>query len=476
MGENNNFQVRLEEALKEKVVFIEKEELPALRREFQKFLESFRNLLDLLKRKSLIREDPYKYEQKISEVTIPPAGPFTESEKADQLSMRLSGLEIQLDFLVNYYHFSLNFLDPGRLKKLIGITKYVDWQNLSKNSKNPTTQLVAEVADRIKGGSDKFSSKILLDLQKQLSICTANILKKAGSIAELQKERYKLNVRRKLLPKLHFTPEISRNEDEVIRIFKRNFTAELGDTPFYRRLLLEIINEEFSPDGDARKTTVINKLRVEKKEEKKIQKTESYKSILLDALRLLAQSGRQYEDIIRKMKINTGILDNRKVSFGERLKQWLKNLVTKKDEKHIYIVDYFDLQTSATKTHRIDFNKFSEEILKRINLYYSFNNKMSTSYQRVEKMQEDGILGLISKQMEEVQENIKKFDALSTFFKSEIPRNERAKYKDIKLELNALKNLSIKVNQKRHDYIARKEEAEQLKKLGVLPENQAPPP
>ena len=57
--------------------------------------------------------------------------------------------------------------------------------------------------------------------------------------------------------------------------------------------------------------------------------------------------------------------------------------------------------------------------------------------------------------------------ALDTYFKSETTRSQRALIKGIKLEIGAVKNAVVKANQKKHEYVSRKEEVEQLKKLGI---------
>jgi hypothetical protein len=51
-----------------------------------------------------------------------------------------------------------------------------------------------------------------------------------------------------------------------------------------------------------------------------------------------------------------------------------------------------------------------------------------------------------------------------------VPRSQRNQVKSVRLETSALKNAVVKSNQKRHEYVARKEESEQLKRLGVSSE------
>jgi hypothetical protein len=76
----------------------------------------------------------------------------------------------------------------------------------------------------------------------------------------------------------------------------------------------------------------------------------------------------------------------------------------------------------------------------------------------------------LSKNIEELQSLHKTLSALDVFFKSEASREDREKVKGIKPELTAIKNGIVKANQKRHEYIAQKEEQEQMKRLGIKDE------
>jgi hypothetical protein len=52
-------------------------------------------------------------------------------------------------------------------------------------------------------------------------------------------------------------------------------------------------------------------------------------------------------------------------------------------------------------------------------------------------------------------------------FRAEVSRDKRTKIRGIKLELNAVKNSLVKANQKKHEYVAIKEEEEQMRRLGL---------
>ena len=85
-------------------------------------------------------------------------------------------------------------------------------------------------------------------------------------------------------------------------------------------------------------------------------------------------------------------------------------------------------------------------------------------------MQEEQLAGFLDKNIRELQSLHKTLSALDDFFKAEVDREDREKIKGIKPELGGIKNAILRANSKRHEYSARKEEEEQLKRLGVRSE------
>ena len=128
------FEITVAEVLSKRQEYLDGSLMPKLKDLFHSYHSAFQSIYNVLLKKGLIHEDPYKYDQKISEVSNPPEGPFLESEKADQLSIRLSTYESQLDFLTNYYQFSTDFLTMNRVKRLVAFVKYIRWDSLSIGS------------------------------------------------------------------------------------------------------------------------------------------------------------------------------------------------------------------------------------------------------------------------------------------------------------------------------------------------------
>ena len=102
MDDTLAFQNALADALEKRREWLDRSEMPRIKDEFRMLQSAFTGLHNVLLKKGILHEDPYKNEEKIGDLQIPPEGPFSETEKIDQISIRLSKYESQLDFLVNF--------------------------------------------------------------------------------------------------------------------------------------------------------------------------------------------------------------------------------------------------------------------------------------------------------------------------------------------------------------------------------------
>ena len=85
MEEGNSYLETLEAALEKKFDDLETRRVVTLKEGFRKYHQAFKTHYDVLIRKSLIHEDQYKYEQKVSTIEIPPKGPIADSSKIDEM-------------------------------------------------------------------------------------------------------------------------------------------------------------------------------------------------------------------------------------------------------------------------------------------------------------------------------------------------------------------------------------------------------
>ena len=468
MEEGVSFVSQLQSALEQYREHLDTIELPRLKEQYRIMHTSFTSLYKVLLKKGLIHEDPYKKDLKISEVSPPPEDNFLDSEKTEQMSIRLSMYESQLDFLLNFYQVRTDFLDLGRIKLLLNLTRYIAWDQFSEVSAKINTKVLAEFVGKITKGDDPLSAGILKDAVDQIQKAFRNCLSILKKLTDYHKEMYKFEVRISLLANLPIDRSRAlQAKEEILRTLKRQFPHTLPGKHFYPELILEILEEDYGPNSPELRKTVLEKFKIEQTVQRPKREEVSFKEILLEGIRALAACSRPLEEASQKLLDNSLILESRKRPLLERIKIWIQRMVQKEEESLVYEVEFFDITTSTTKKEPIRFQPFMEDLKKRARIYGGILARAGSGYKRLEQAGEEQLFTFLHKHIEELQLIHRRLSGLETFFRSEIPRENRASIRGIKIELTAIQNCIVKANQKRHDYVARKEEMEQLRKLGV---------
>ena len=468
METSADFQKQLAEALEKKRAFLEEKQLRDLKENFQILQTGFKSVYNLLLRKSLVQEDQYKYDKKVSEIKIPPSDPFGESEKREKLSLRLSDFDIQLDFVNSYYNFTIDGLTMDEIKKLAALTKYFRWEQVTETSSNLMTRTLAQALGKIKQGSDTLSANIVSDALNQTSRASRKVLSILKDISEYHREMYKLRFRENVLPHVKLTPEIVQSKmDTALKLVKQKYPSLMGNEPFYQALIIEVLNEEYGEESETLREELLNKLKVEEEKPKTKTQQVPFFEILFEGVRVLAGGSVHLQTALGKLKENSDLIQNRKLSFGEKFKRWLKQISKKKVDAIFYEIEYFDGTTATSKTENLNFNKFLSEAKKRVSILANLSSKMSSQYRRLEQMEEEKVYEFLVSNLQEIQIILRRLPALDTYFKTEVPKEQRGLVRGIKLEINGIKNAFVKANQKKHEYVSKKEEREQLKKLGI---------
>ena len=468
MEADTDFIEQLSEALDARQAHYDRELMSDLKTSFRRYHSAYHGLYQLLLNKGLIRADPYRLEKKISEIELPRSGPFIESEKVEEMSIRLSDYDIQLEFLNSYYQFSTDFLNLNRLKTLAAFVKYIRWEELLATSNSMTTRVMAEFIHDIKSSTDSLSINLVSDASEQLKKISKKILSSLKMINIYHRERYKLEVREKVVSPLGLKKDDGMSDGDRLQRVKKKFPTSMEGSPFYRELVEEVLAESFGPNSDNLQKKLLSSLKIREAVSEKKRKAPSYTAILFDALRTLATASRFLEESLKKFKFNSDLLEHRKKGFFEKLKRWLYLMSNKKEMPLIYQIEYFDVITSSSKIEALDFHSFLENMQKMNRIFVGITSRMGSIYQKLEQASEDQVYQFLNNYIGGLQSTHKKMEALDTYFKTEVPRE---KVKGIKIELSSIKNSIVKANQKKHEYVAKKEEYDQFKKLGIDPDN-----
>ena len=457
----------LQQVLLARKEWLERNEMGKLKDDLRIFQSSFASLYNIYLKKKLIDEDPYKQDTKISELEVPESSTFNEQKRIEQLSIRLSNYDNQLDFLVNFYQLGLDFLNLDRVKRIVGLVRYVDWTGFSPDSQSLMTKAVAEMTNQSKAGVDTLTLSIIGESLSRLSKMTNSIMTTLKDLNAYYRESYKLNIRQNV------TQSMSAGEATPENIRKK-IPSALPGTPFYRELVDELIKEDYTGSGTDLRDTILNSLRVAEEKPKAAKAPVNYKNILLDGIVVIGGASNSLNEICAKFDENQTIMESRKKGLFAAIKELIRQITNAEPEEVIYNVEYMDTTKGVPVKEKINYHRFRDDLDKKIKILTSFMR--GPAYNKLSAMTEDQIISYLEKNIRDVQFLHKTLNALDEFFKSNVATEDRSKIKGIKPELGALKNSIVNANKMRFEYSAQKEEEDQMKRLGINPLSAQQPP
>jgi hypothetical protein len=460
MAENDNYPSLLSQALQARADWIEKSELVKFKEELRSFQASYAALYNIFLKKGLIHEDPYKQEARISELEVPDSSGFNEAERVDKLSIRLANYDNQLDFLVNFYQFNVEFLTLNRVKLILGLIKFIDWAHLSGDSPFPMTRAVMELTMSAKSGLDPLSASLLNESLNKLSKVTGTAVGYLKIISDYQRESYKFDLR------ATFTAEMDAGEATLGNIRKR-FSSVMPGRVFYPDLVEELIKEDYSGEGPALREKVLKGLQVPEAKPKVEKQPVSFKQILLDGLQVIGNTASILWEVAPKLDENEAMTSSRKKSIWRQLRRLARQLLGKEPEPVVFEIKYMDNARGTTVREKINYTGFRADLDKRARLLTAYTARGPA--QKLANMGEEQLTQILDRLIRDVQNTHKILGAIDEFFKAEAVDGERDKVRGIKPELAAMKNAIVRANQLRHEYSAQKEEEEQMRKLGIAP-------
>jgi hypothetical protein len=461
-----NYANTLQQVLLERKDWLDRTELPKLKENLRTFHTSFASLYNIYLKKKLIDEDPYKQETKINELEVPDGSAFNDAKRVEQLSIRLSNYDNQLDFLVNFYQLGMDFLNLERLKRILGLIRYIDWAGFSPDSQSIMTKAVAEMTNQSKAGVDTLTLSIIGEGLSKLSKLTATIVTELKNLNIYYRESYKLNVRQKI------SQSMSAGEANLENI-KKKMPAAMPGSPLYKELIDEIIKEDYSNSGTDLKDSILNQLKVPTEKQKAQKAAVNYKAILMDGIQVIGGASVSLNEVAAKLDENQGIMESRKKGFLQAIKELIRQITNAEPEEVIYNLEYLDQAKGALVKEQVNFHQLRDDMDKKSRILASFVR--GAAYNKLMAMPEDQVIRHLENNIRDVQTMHKILNALDDFFKSAITGDEKAK--GIKPELSALKNTIVKANQLKYEYSAQKEEEDQMKRLGLnQTAHPAPPP
>lgn len=466
MNLSPEFHELLLEAFTAKQTEIDKTTAPRLKENCSLLYSHFHAIYEMLLSKGVLRDDPYKNDRHLSDIVAPTDTFMSEHEVDDQMPIRLSEYDNLLDFLINFTAFNVQNLNLKRLKIILAIVKHINWTTLTPTSTQPTTRGLAVIMDKIRQGSDAVAIGVLNGNHTNAEKLSRLIQKDLKELADFQREAYKIGIRSAILPNLNLAAVHSK--EDFLKVVKTAFPRMMPGEAFFPELVGELHDDLQNGGSESWRTQYLKRFHVEpaKKKVDVVPKVD-LKAILLDGLRIVGTTSRHLDEACTKLIENNTLIKDRPRSFLERFKEWIVSLSGPKSRETVYTVEIIDVVSTMKRIEHIPFESFCNGLVKKSRSYASLASKNSSQYQRFEAGTEDDCYEFLSRTHRELRDYDEKLEALDLYFKTEIPASERNRLRGIKTELTSLRNGMVNINQKIHEYIARKEEQEQLRKLGI---------
>ena len=467
MEENGgSFNELVIKAFDEKKAWYDSTQLPKVQDNYRLHLVCVNNIIEALVKKSLINPDPYKKDKKISAITCPSDANFNDNERATQLGIRLSDYQSTLDFICNYFKFTVEQVAVDKIRKLLEFNSFFSWLNLSPNSAKINTRSLAACIMEAKNGAQPLQAAMINDSLSKTKEAITFIDAALKELLDFQREAYKVDVRRLVLKNPAFDKSKMDSQATFLAEIKRLFPSSMPKRTFSTDLVSEVVDEEISPKKAALQEKVLGKFKItdnSKKEQKK--NTVSSHDILMETVRVLGTTSQQYSVILEKLVNNNNIIQSGKKSFKDSLLKFIRRVFGLQDPEIEYNIVVMDPATNQSHKEKLNYTEFVASLSKRTKYYASIASTQSLNYNKVNAQPDDKILEFLNKQLTENTRLQQVLTALDNYFKSSISNSE--KLKGIKPELSFLKSTLVKVNQFRAEYIALLEEQEQMRKLGI---------
>jgi len=317
------------------------------------------------------------------------------------------------------------------------------------------------MTNQIKAGSESLTMSVITESLSNLNKSYAPIMGHLKILTEYHRETYKLDLR-------EVTAGMTANDVANVSQLKKKFAQARPGVPFYPDLVEEVTKEDYSDDGPALREAVLKKLQIAENKPKAAKVQVSFKNILLEGIQGLGGTAATFAEIIVKLDENQITLQNAKQGFMLKFKKLMQQMFNKAPDPIIYDVEYMDPVKGIPVREKINFNTFRSDLERKIRILSPLASRGAVAA-KLESRQEEQLVSFLERNIREVQSLHKTLGALDDFFKAEVARMDRERIKGIKPELATIKNAIVRANSKRHEYIAQKEEAEQLKRLGVNP-------
>ena len=466
-NQTENFEVEFNKILEDVDGIYQLKKIPKFKVTLKGTANSISNLLDIMIRKSLVKEDIYNYDElKKDAFYLPEEKAFQEMDKSRIIYDRLKAVINAFDYVASNIPESLFEFTEEYLENCRKLLEYFSFHTLS-SATNVNTRTLKELTDRIINGNDEIFKKVVQDNLKLLNDSFISIRNHLEEITKFKKEEFKATIRYEIFPKLpvDFTQKLF-NENTKIYLKKAEdyMRINIPGVQIYKLWLEESFKDCYNNDNNAALQKLKEQFISETDKVKSDAAAHSPREKLLKIVYSLANSKKIIESLYFDFDYNLKIINNREKSFVEKLQDILRKILNIADQSDFYHIEYLNPSTKTIQKDIINITDFMLMIKKKILLFSEILKANSNVAVKINKGTEESLFNFLEDSYINLLLMKERIIGLDAELRLSLQKKLKNKLRNIAEPVKELETYLIKIGEQRRRYIIEQDDFLKQKK------------
>lgn len=463
-----DFNDQLNSALLKRAEYLERTSAAKLKEYIELYQAGVSGVHTLLTKKGPMQSDLYKNERSITKIQVPSSEDFSESEAVQEVSLRFSRYVSQWEFLVTLFHITLPNLNLRWIKTFFDLLEWIRWNELSLSSQHKITRFIALSVVKTKKMNNPTVGKVIENATQRLRELTYSIKTELKTITSFLRERYKWEIRAKLMGEMNIDgARYAGSPNDAVKAVKSEFAQRMPGIPWYKELIIEILDEDFSDQGPRLREQLLKRLQSKPRAETaKPRKEFNDRGMLLKVTRNMARAGEPIRTAVSLANENLKALKDRKRSFSERVAELFSLIFGRDSDSETLEIAMMDGITGSTRNEVLDMRLFTNESMKKARALAELQEPQSKIFRNVRNAEITVLLKYIESNITAIKTIHRRLAGLNAFFHSDnIPEDVKPKIKASSLNIKHLKSAITDSLRSLNEY--RTESESELRKMGI---------
>lgn len=430
--------------------------LPKLKTLFRGTINNVSNLVNLMVRKSLLKENLYNYaDTDESKFFLPEEKTFMDNEKASVIYDRLKAFIDAIDFQAANLLDDFDSISKKYIDNCIKLLHYFAFNNYTSQSSGVNTRTLREMTDRIMASKDQILRRIVQDNLKLLSDNFNRSQNLLDEILKYKKDKYKALIKFHVFP---FLPEVftekllMENPTEYLKKLEKFIASNSPNISFNKGWMIEAIKLCYSTTEDSYLEYLKKEYLSNESKPKPKVNIHSPREKLLLMIREIAATADILEDSYFRLDQNIKFIHDRKRNFLEQFVEILKKALNTQQDQYFHI-EYIDPISKKIKNDSVNIHDFFLTIKKKIALFKEIMKPNSSVYNKINSGTEEALYKFMEDTYFDLLLTKERINGISGEIRLKVPRKDRTQLKEMIGVMEKFEDAMKKVGDKRRKYV-----------------------